>query len=93
MLRFTEGIAIGRGAIGNPDIFSLGKVKPTKKEMLKKQMEYMVYYFGDKFTAVNIRKHLPYYFAGTGVPKSERQKLNFMESTAEMLEIIDSLEF
>jgi len=93
MLRFTEGVAIGRGAIGNPDIFSLGKVKPTKKEMLLKQMEYMVYYFGDEFTAVNIRKHLPYYFAGTSVPKSDRQALNFMKSTEEMKAVINSLDF
>ena len=93
MLRFTEGIAIGRGAIGNPDIFSLGKVKPTKKEMLIKQMEYMTEYFGDHYTAVNIRKHLPYYFAGTSVAKPDRQKLNFMDNTSDMFEVINSLDF
>ena len=75
-LNMTEGVAIGRGALGNADIFARQKKPASKKAMLLKHLEYMTFYFGAEFTAVNIRKHLPYYFAGGKDLKQFRARLN-----------------
>lgn len=87
-LRMTEGVAIGRGAIGNSDIFCLKKSGESKKDMLITHIGYMTEYFGSEFTAVNIRKHLPYYLGGSKPMKELRAKLNNITSAEEMIRII-----
>lgn len=92
-LRMTEGVAVGRGAIGNSDIFSLSKKDASKKEMLLKHIEYMTYYFGSEFTAVNIRKHLPYYFSGDKRLKEFRAELNTLSDAGLMYEKVEHCPF
>lgn len=87
-LRMTEGVAIGRGAIGNADIFSLAKKDASKKAMLLKHIEYMTYYFGGEFTAVNIRKHLTYYLTGSKALKELRARLIVMTDVDEMYKAV-----
>lgn len=89
-LLLTEGVAIGRGAIGNCDIFSLGKKDASKKQMLLTHIRYMTEYFGSRFTAVNIRKHLPYYFAGNKDLKLFRARLNTLEDAEQMYREVEA---
>ena len=91
--QFTDDVIRALEENDNPIVYLFWGACAAKKEMLIKQMEYMTEYFGDHYTAVNIRKHLPYYFAGTSVAKPDRQKLNFMDNTSDMIEVINSLDF
>lgn len=92
-LRMTEGVVIGRGAIGNSDIFSCKKKPASKKNMLLKHLEYMNYYFGGEFTAVNIRKHLPYYLNGSKQLKTLRAELNSVVDFDMMVGMIENADF
>lgn len=89
-LNMTEGVAIGRGALGNADIFARQKKPASKKAMLLKHLEYMTFYFGAEFTAVNIRKHLPYYFAGGKDLKQFRARLNTIKDAYIMYREIEN---
>ncbi len=92
-LRMTEGVVIGRGAIGNSDIFSGKKKSASKKAMLLRHLEYMNYYFGGEFTAVNIRKHLPYYLNGDRRLKTLRAELNVVTDFDVMVKMIEKVDF
>ena len=61
------GVAIGRGALGNPQIFnSLQNIKPLdKKEIILKHLSYLKAYFDEYYVYTNFRKHLIYYINGT----------------------------
>ncbi len=92
-LRMTEGVAIGRGAIGNADIFAPGGKRFGKKAMLLKHIEYMTYYFGGEFTAVNIRKHLPYYFSGAKELKTFVKELYTLTDADELYKKVENCPF
>ncbi|KAI4453333.1 glycosyl hydrolase [Holotrichia oblita] len=59
----TAAVMIGRGALGNPSIFSEKHVRDEQKreklcQTLLKHIDYMLEYFNEKYTVVNMRKHL-----------------------------------
>ena len=83
-----DGVLIGRGAIGNPGIFS--NRKPDKKDQLKAMMDHACYYldlFGqDNF--LNLRKHLGRYPKGFPGARRLRAQLVRTSSYRELEEII-----
>lgn len=68
-LKYTkcDGVMIGRGALGNPAIFSqiLGKdIEYNKYKIIKKHIEMLREYYPMSFISGHIRKHLLWYLKG-----------------------------
>ncbi|MBQ7235747.1 MAG: tRNA-dihydrouridine synthase family protein, partial [Clostridia bacterium] len=57
------GIALGRGAVENPQIFS-GERKLTRYEVFLRHMEYGLEYFGERYIVTNLRSFVPFYLKG-----------------------------
>ena len=78
------GVAIGRGALGNPGIFSqiLDKECLDKKTLLLKHFQYLKDNFSEHYVFTNFRKHLCCYIDGTTNAKYTRN-LIFTSKTIE----------
>lgn len=96
----VDGIAIGRGSIGNPFIFrqieeliSNGDYyRPTVEEklnVLKDQLDREIKYKGKRLGLIEMRKVYSYYFKGMKNSKEIRNKLNTLTNLDEIIEIID----
>ncbi len=62
-----DGVMIGRGALGNPEIFSeiLGReVTLSKMDIIRKHIGLLREYFPEQFINGHIRKHLLWYLKG-----------------------------
>ena len=57
-----SGIAVGRAAIGNPQIFS--EKKFTVYEVVTRHIEYVAQYFSEKYLCSSIRKFFSHYLKG-----------------------------
>lgn len=85
----VDGVMIGRGALGNPEIFA--KIKnipyPSKFEIVKKHIELLRTMYPDQFLTKYMRKHLLWYLKGT---KNNQVKLQIctMENVDEILDIL-----
>jgi len=89
-----SGIAIGRGALGKPWIFSeiMGKNTDINiSEIIKKHFTILRKYFSERLVLLHMRKHLAYYVNGLPQAKSIRQKLVTSNDLVEIYSIIDEL--
>ena len=95
----VDGLAIGRGAIGNPYIFNqieeLIKTgdyyKPSDKEKLLlmiDELERKISYKGEKLGILEMRKVYAEYFKGMKDSKEVRNKLNNLKDKEEILKTI-----
>ncbi|NMW85157.1 tRNA dihydrouridine synthase DusB [Peptoniphilus sp. AGMB00490] len=95
----VDGVAIGRGAIGNPYIFNqieellkTGSYKtPTDKEKLLlmiDELERKINYRGEKLGILEMRKVYSNYFRGMKDSKEIRNKLNTLKDKDEIIEVI-----
>lgn len=57
------GVAIGRGAVENPQIFT-GERRLTRFQVFMKHMEYGLEYFGERYVVTTLRGFLPFYLKG-----------------------------
>lgn len=67
LIAFCDGLAIGRGAVGDPWIFSriLGKEDPlTPKETLLRHIDLLREFYGERYALVNARKYYGKYISG-----------------------------
>ncbi len=71
----VAGVMIGRGAIGNPWIFSKNQDKDLPGTVLK-HIDYMLEDFPESYTVANMRKHLPYYLKGARGIKELKNDIN-----------------
>ena len=88
----VDGLMIGRSALGNPQIFStlLGKKWDLSlKETLFKHIDLMNEVYGDRYTYVNMRKHIGYYLKGVPGQKELKQKLFTIIGVDNLKEEID----
>lgn len=78
----VAGIMIGRGALGNPDIFSAlcGRESGTLLEIILRHIDYMREYFSERYIVTNMRKHLACYLKGVPDTKLLRQYVNSASS-------------
>ena len=105
MLEYTgcDGIMIGRGARGNPWIFSQlnaylneGKVieRPTiteLKDMVLRHTDLQVKYKGEYIGIREMRKHIAWYTAGYPNSASLRAKVNLAESREDIEMLLDCI--
>lgn len=82
------GVAIGRGALGNPCIFSelLSEKKVEKSKLILKHLEYLRQNFSEHYVFTNFRKHLCYYIEGTKNARATRNLIFTSKSTDEAVE-------
>ena len=99
----ADGIAIGRGALGNPAL--LGEIAhflktgeklpiPTFEEkiaMLKRHLNEEILLRGENVGIKFMRKFYPYYFAGFKNAKTIRTKLVLEENYEKIIKILDEL--
>ena len=91
MLSRTDAAAVGRAAVGNPYIFAqiLGKpVRESVRDLVLSHIELSYRYYGDRYTFVNIRKHLGAYLGGVRGGKEIRIKLFSATSVEELVELV-----
>ena len=89
----SDGVMIGRGAIGNPWIFKEIKEQRTisneeKKEVIIEHFKAMVEWYGE-FGVVLFRKHLHTYSKGFDGASEFRTKVNSINSSKTMFELIE----
>jgi nifR3 family TIM-barrel protein len=89
----VSGVMIGRGAIGNPNIFRFeagngGRPVPSLLETILKHIGYMREYFPERYAVVNMRKHLSYYLKGQPSARKLKNELNAIDSLDKLIEAI-----
>ena len=97
----ADGIALGRGALGNPWLF--GQIKaalagetvrmPGPEEKLKTalaHLEYMVEFKGRDWAMIEMRKHFSWYLKGMKGAAAARARINSCESMPELTGILNS---
>ena len=87
----ADGVAIGRAAVGSPEIFS----DITKKEFNMKKLdqikfhyEQLINVYGERFTVKYMRSHLAGYLSGKYKNSEILVKLLKMEKYTEILAIL-----
>lgn len=103
ILRVTgcEGVAVGRGALGNPWLFSQikqalrGEIpqKPSRETVLTLALRHarlMADWKGERSAVVEMRKHFAWYLKGMHGAASLRRELNQMEELREVRQSLAS---
>lgn len=81
------GVAIGRGAVENPQIFS-GKRTLTRYEVFLKHLEYGLEYFGERYIVTTLRGFVPFYLKGIPDIKRIRNAAMVCKDKESLLEIL-----
>ncbi|MDO4330883.1 MAG: tRNA dihydrouridine synthase DusB [Lachnospiraceae bacterium] len=97
-----DGIMIGRGAKGNPWIFSRtnhyletgellpGPTIPEIKAMILRHGKLLTEYKGEKTAMREMRKHMAWYTAGLPHSAALRNEINLVETLEEMAQLLES---
>ena len=83
-----DAVMIGRGAMGNPQIFSdiLGvKRKYSTLECIEKHIEILRKFYPENLIAKEMKKHLLWYLKGERNVKAVKQKLVLLDNLEDML--------
>lgn len=72
------GLAVGRGALGNPQIFSNATEHDDLLTVILRHIDYSLEVFPAIVTVRSMRKHLPFYLKGVPDAKKFKQELNYI---------------
>lgn len=97
----ADGIAIGRGALGNPWLFqqvkqALAGQEPSipsnqqKQELALTHLADMVAYHQEAWAIVEMRKHFGWYLKGSPGAAASRAKINQAKSLAELISLVNA---
>lgn len=84
------GIAIGRGAVENPQIFS-GERKLTRYKVFLKHLEYGEEYFGERYVTTTLRGFVPFYLKGLPNIKSVRNAAMVCKDKESLLAVLEGI--
>ena len=99
----VDGVAIARGAKGNPWLIrrtihylETGELLPEpelseKKEMMIRHAELMVEYKGERIALQEVRKHLAWYTAGIPGSAKLRSEMNSLNTLEELKAFVESI--
>jgi tRNA-dihydrouridine synthase B len=90
-----DGVMIGRGALGNPWIFSKGEstLSPSLEErqkVMKRHFSLLRDYYGEKAAVKRIHRHVAWYTKGLPFSAPFRSKLAVLKEEAVLFEALDS---
>ena len=97
-----DGVMIARGSLGNPWIFSeisacfdnREYIAPTGAEKIKtirKHLEQMIFYKGERTALLEARKHLSWYIKGCKDSAAARARINRSSDYGEMMGIVEAV--
>jgi nifR3 family TIM-barrel protein len=91
----ADGIAIARGAMYNPFIFSdiCGQPQINKKQVLKRQIDSTFELYDERFATVYIRKMIAFYIKGKAGANQLKLKLFKADSKNQIEEIFNTIEW
>lgn len=91
----ADGIMVGRGAIGKPEVFSElcnnVVVEPDKLKQIKYHYNTLIEIFGELYTAKYMRSHLAYYLSGKYKNTSALISLMKMDKIDEIFAVLDDI--
>ncbi|MBE5757663.1 MAG: tRNA dihydrouridine synthase DusB [Clostridiales bacterium] len=89
-----DGVMIGRGALGNPNIFSniLNENETTfdKLSTIKKHINLLRIYFSDRFIIGHIKKHILWYLKGEKNCSDVKVQVSYEPSLDKVIEILEN---
>lgn len=86
-----DGVMIGRGAVGNPEIFALlsqGKVELTKREIARMHLNILGKYFDDKTILKIFKRHAFGYVGDSPFACERRKRLALCETLSDLESIL-----
>jgi len=97
-----DGIMLGRGTFGNPWIFSeisaffenreyIAPAGYEKIRVIKRHLDKMIFYKGEKTAMLEARKHMSWYIKGCKDSASARNRINRSSDYEEMIDIVSSV--
>lgn len=89
----VDGVMIGRGALGNPNIFaSIKGLEPIDKfTLVQEHIQELRKYYSPRFINVTMRKHLLWYIGGIKNATEIKQKIATCEDTDYALQLVKQL--
>ncbi len=80
----VDGVLVGRGALGNPNIFAKlkGIAELNKIQLIEKHIEVLRQNYDEKFVSATMRKHLLWYISG----EDNSNKIKLQVATAPLLD-------
>ena len=91
----ADGVMVGRGAIGKPEVFSElvfdKKIEVDKLEQIKYHYNKIASLYGENFTVKYMRSHLAYYLSGKYKNNNALIKLMKMENFDEIFSLLDEI--
>jgi len=87
----SDGVMIGRGALGKPWIFGELKNIEETKEIVLRHAKLHIEHYGDEHGLKTFRKHLLFYFKGFPGVKGLRQELVKVENMDDLEKILTKL--
>lgn len=89
----VDAVMIGRGALGNPNIFSLikGKEPLDKYNLIEEHINMLKQYFSDKYISTTMRKHLLWYVAGEKCATGIKREIATTENVEDSLKLIKEI--
>ena len=81
------GVAIGRGAVADPQIFSGGRTL-TRLEVIKRHLAYGEEYFGERYAVTALRSFIPFYLKGIPDIKRIRNAAMLCRDRDSLLEVL-----
>ena len=86
------GVALGRGAVANPQIFA-GERKLTRYELILRHLSYGEEYFGERYIFTSLRSFIPFYLKGVPDIKRIRNAAMICKDKNRLLEILKEADF
>lgn len=96
ILNYTkaDGVMIGRGALGRPEVFSeiLGNnITVDKLEDIIYHITELKKHYGEKYVVLNMRSHIAFYLKKYKIPASERVRLLKVDNLKELIETLEKV--
>lgn len=87
----VAGVAIGRGALGNPQVFAAGPARESLHDTICRHLDYMTEYFPEAVAVRSFRKHVCRYLSGVAGTKELRNAINYMTTAQEVKNAVKEL--
>ena len=84
----VAGVCVGRGALGNADIFAENATE-SRASLLLRHLRYALEYFPEHVAVRTMRKHVCHYLAGVAGTKQLRLQLIAAQSAAQMQALVE----